>query len=196
MTTDAAELVSRIVAGEQAAEGELAHRYSRGMLAVIDNVVHNHVDAQELVQEMFIIALKKIRCGELREPERLSGFMRGIARNLALDHLRRAEGRAYTNLDEVPPPGDPHRDPLEQLLLKEDAGLVRQVLAELNEERDRQLIIRHYFLEEDKDTICANLGVTRVHFHRVKFRALGRFKELYEEARRGKKPGGRRPDAG
>lgn len=194
VTTGAADLVSRIVAGDRVAEDELVHRYSRGMLAVINNIVYNHIDAEELVQEMFIIALKKIRRGDLREPDRLSGFMRGIAKNLALDHARRAEGRAFTNIDEVPPPSDPHRGPLEQLLQKEEAGIVRQVLAELKEERDRQIIIRYYLLEEDKDAICANLGVTRVHFHRVKFRALGRFKELYEEARSSKKLRDRRPD--
>jgi hypothetical protein len=37
-----------------------------------------------LYQETFRIALEKIRRGDVREPEKLSGFMGGIARNLVI----------------------------------------------------------------------------------------------------------------
>jgi len=160
---------------------------------IINQIVRNTADAEDLVNETFITALEKIRRGDLREPERLSGFILAVARNLALGRLREGMRRAHTNIDEVPPPADPGRGPLEQLLLKERAEIVRQVLGELKMERDRQIIIRYYIMEDDKESVCASLGITLTHFNRVRFRAVGRFRELYEAKRGGKKPADETP---
>lgn len=187
--TGLAELVSRIIAGEREAEAELVHRYSRGMFLIINNIVRNPGDAEELLHEMFITVLKKVRRGDLNEPEKLSGFLRSVAMNIAQRHFRKATNRPLTNIDEVPPPIDPHRGPLEQLLLKEEVELVRQVLGELTQERDRQIILRAYIKEEDKESICAGLGLTGAQFDKVKSRAIKRFKELCEEKRGRKKAG-------
>jgi RNA polymerase sigma-70 factor, ECF subfamily len=192
-TTGVADLVSRIIAGDREAEEELFHRYSRSMFLVINNIVRNPTDAEDLLHEVLITALRKIRQGDLNEPEKLSGFIRSIAKNIAQRHSRKATNRTLTNIEQVPPPTDPNRGPLEQLLLKEEVEIVRQVLGELTQERDRQIIIRYYIMEEDKETICANLGLTSADFSRVKFRALERFKELYEEKRSSKKPVSRTP---
>lgn len=188
-----ADLVSRIIAGDREAEDELVHRYSRGMFIVINNIVRSPADAEDLLHEMFMTALKRIRRGELHEPERLSGFIRGIAKNIASRHSHKAENRPLINIDDVPPPADSKRDPLEQLLLKEEADIVRQVLGELKMERDRQIITRYYIMDEDKETICASLGLSSAHFNRVRFRALERFKELYEERRGSRKPRNQTP---
>lgn len=180
-----ADLVGRIITGEREAEEELVSRYSRSIFLVINNIVRNHADAEDLLHEMFITVLRKIRRGDLNEPEKLSGFIRGVAKNIAQRHSRKATNRPLTNIDEVPPPADPHRGPLEQLLLKEEVEIVRQVLGELTQERDRQIIIRYYIMEEDKESVCANLGLTGEQFNKVRFRALGRFKELHDEKRGG-----------
>lgn len=163
------------------------------MFLVINNIVRNPTDAEDLLHEMFITVLKKIRRGDLNEPEKLSGFIRSIAKNIAQRHSLKATNRQLINIDEVPPPADPNRGPLEQVLLKEEGEIMRQVLGELTQERDRRIIMRYFFMEEDKETICANLGLTGADFNRVKFRALERFKELYEEKLGSKKPGNQTP---
>jgi RNA polymerase sigma-70 factor (ECF subfamily) len=58
---------------------------------------------------------------------------------------------------------------------------VRKVLGELKSERDRQVLFRFYVAEEEKEKICASLGLTSLHFNRVLFRARERFRELYEQ---------------
>ncbi len=186
-TTDAADLVSRIRAGDQEAKDELVRRYSRGVFVIVNKMVRNPPDAEELVQETFIVTLEKIKRGELREPDRLSGFVCGIARTLAQVHVRKSQSRNLTEIDEARPPIDPNRSPLEQLLRKEEAEIVRQVIGELRMERDRELLTHFYLLGEDKETICANLDLTGAHFNRVIFRALARFKELYEQTPGSKK---------
>src|SRR5215469_15450804 len=82
------ELAVRIQAGERRAETELVERYSRGVSIIIGRIARDSSDIDDLCQETFRLVLEKVRRGELREPERLSGFVCGVARNLAIEQVR------------------------------------------------------------------------------------------------------------
>jgi RNA polymerase sigma-70 factor, ECF subfamily len=179
--TNPADLVDRIRSGNKEAEDLLVQRYSRGVAVVIRKLVQNAIDVEELVQQTFMIAIEKIRRGAVDEPERVSGYICGIAGKLAMVHIQKMRLRNLTGIDEIAPVVDSNRGPFEQLLRKEEAEIVRQVIAELRMPRDREIIIRYYLHEEEKESICASLSLTRIQFNRVIFRALERFKELYEE---------------
>jgi RNA polymerase sigma-70 factor (ECF subfamily) len=181
------DLVSRIRAGDRQAEAELVERYSRGVMIIIRREVHDTVDVEDLHQEGFRIVLEKIRRGDVREPERLSGFVCGVARNLVIDYFRRA-ARQENNAEIEEAVSIPHTAPdqLQELLRKEKADLVRQVLKEMSNERDIQALYRFYIADDDKEQICADLGLTSLHFNRVLHRARERFRELYERVVRGK----------
>ena len=56
---------------------------------------------------------------------------------------------------------------------------MRQLLAELDLERDREILARFYIAEQEKGTICRELGVAGDHFKRVLFRARERYRELF-----------------
>lgn len=181
------DLVSRIRAGDRQAEAELVERYSRGVMIIIRREVHETVAVEDLHQEGFRIVLEKIRRGDVREPEKLSGFVCGVARNLVIDHFRRA-ARQENNaeIEEAVSIPHPAPDQLQELLRKEKADLVRQVLKEMSNERDIQALYRFYIADDDKEQICADLGLTSLHFNRVLHRARERFRELYERAMRDK----------
>lgn len=178
--TDWLEWVRRITAGEADAEEELVRRYRDGIAIIIGRIVHNESITEDLSQETFRIALEKIRDGDVRDPERISGFICGVARNLAIDYVRRM--RRLTNQEELGSAEqirDPRPDQFEQLLNKERAEIVRRVISDLKVERDREVLFRYYIAEEDKDQICAELNLTSHQFNSVIFRALNRYKELY-----------------
>jgi RNA polymerase sigma-70 factor, ECF subfamily len=177
-----AELVRRIVAGDSHAEEEVVHRYKEGVSVIIGRIVQNRSATEDISQETFKITIEKMRRGDVREPERLSGFICGVARNLAIDHVRRV--RKSTNQEDVgitEHVSDPTPDPYEQLWRKERARIVRGIINELRVKRDRDVILRYYIAEEDKEQICADLGLSREQFNGVIFRALKRYKELYEK---------------
>lgn len=175
-----AELVRRIRGGDAAAESELVSRYGRGVTILIQRASSDASAVDDLYQQTFQLALEKIRRGDLREPERLSGFMCSLARNLVIDHFRRTPNRFPVSV-EGSGPVDPASGPLESLLRVEKASIVRRVLAELPSERDREILFRFYIAEDEKDSICRDLGLTSLHFNRVLFRARERYRELYEE---------------
>lgn len=183
-----ARLAKRIAAGDPRAEEELVRRYEGGVSIIIRRIVQCQISTDDISQDTFIKVIEKIRHGDLREPDRLSGFVCGVAKNLAIEHVRRvglSRNREESGIPEEI--WDPAPSALTQLLDKEREAAVRAVIDELQVERDRDLLLRYYIGEEPKDKICADLGLTREQFSRVIFRALKRFKKLYvrmEEERR------------
>jgi RNA polymerase sigma-70 factor (ECF subfamily) len=178
-----AALVVRIRAGERAAEDELVARYSRGVLVILRRSAGDPAAIDDIYQEVFLLALEKIRAGEVRNAASLSGFICAIARNLAVENGRRRAAAARRAEPDAPVGvADPVAGPLDRLIRLEAERCVHLVLSEMRGERDRQLLRRFYLGEDDKDRICADLDLTSLQFNRVLHRARERFRELYEQA--------------
>lgn len=180
-----ADLVRRIRSGDPLAEEELIARFGDGLTFLLRRWTRGHSDAEDLYQETFRLALEKIRRGEVRDPERLAGFLRSLARNLSIEHYRKASRRGAREEEietaaEVTNPDSGGMGQLGQLLRKEKVSLVRQLLQELSSERDRQILFRFYIAEEDKESIRSGLGLTAPEFNLVLFRARRRYRDLYE----------------
>jgi RNA polymerase sigma-70 factor, ECF subfamily len=173
------ELVKRIIAGDSAAEEEVVRRYKQGVAIIIDRIVRSPSITEDVSQDTFRIVLEKVRRGDVREPERLSGFVCSVARNAAIDHIRRTKKNFQEAIGDAEQIPDPAPSQLDEVLKQEKAEVVRQLINELKKKRDRDLLLRYYIAEEDKDKICADLGLTRAQFNNVIFRATARFKELY-----------------
>ena len=180
---DVADLVSRIRAGDHQAEAELVERFGRGVLMILRRSTRNAAVSDDLYQDTFRIILEKVRQGDLRDAEKLPAFIASVARNLVIEYFRRtARHENLTEIAEVERP--PHSAPnqLEAVLQKEKSAIVRQVIDELPTDRDRQLLFRFYVVEDDKEQICEDLGLTSLHFNRVLHRARERYRDLYEKA--------------
>jgi len=184
----AAELVHRIRAGDRRAEEQLVERFSHGLSLMLRRLARDPYLADDLHQETFRLVIEKVRGSELREPDRLAGFIRSTARNLFIAD-RRKQAR-YADVEEVealverqrPEPAEPHAPQLHQLLQAEEARLVRKLLGELRFERDRQLLVRFYLSDDTTATICRDLDVDPERFNRVIFRARQRLRELWERS--------------
>lgn len=177
----AAELVGRIVAGDPTAESRLIEIFGRPILMLLERHTNGRPEAQDLYQDTFRLALDKLRRGELREPERLAGFLASLARNLAIE-LYRGVARRRTEVD-----GDalavvpsPRRSQLEDVLDAEKKRVVRQLLDEMRVDRDREILFRFYLAEEDKEVIARDFGIDSLQFNRILHRARQRYKEILE----------------
>lgn len=178
----AADLVRRIVAGEEPAEAELVERCGRTLRFLARRFTRHEADADDLYQETLMLALEKIRRGELREPERLAGFLRALVKNLGIQRYRRRSHEVERPADQLSDLQDDSRpNPLGGLLYRERARLARRLLAELNVPRDRDLLFRYYIAEESSSRICSDLGLDAEHFYRVLHRARQRYRRLWEE---------------
>jgi RNA polymerase sigma-70 factor (ECF subfamily) len=178
----ATDLGRRIAAGDGSAEGELVQRYSRGLLYLLRRLAPELAD--DLHQETFRIVLERLRKRGLDDPAGLAGFLRGTARNLVLAERRKtARRRTDADEEELAQAAHPAPSQLSEVLLDEEAETVRRLIRELPTDRDRQLLLRYYVSEEEKDRLCEDLGLDSLHFNRVLFRARQRFKEILERHR-------------
>jgi RNA polymerase sigma-70 factor, ECF subfamily len=181
-------LVSRIRAGDHQAEVELIECYNLVVMSIIRREVGDAALADDLYQESFCIILEKVRRGDVREAEKLSGFVCGVARNQVIRHFQRtARQRGLAETEDAVSITHPAPSQLEKLLQREKADIVRQILKEMTNERDIQVLFRFYLAEHDKNQICADLGLTSMQFNLVIHRARERYRELYERAMRNKR---------
>jgi len=174
-----ASLASRIRAGDRSAEGELVRAFSRGVRVILRHVARDPALVDDLHQETFRLALERIRAGALRDESQPGAFLAGLARNLAIEHFRKARRTVpedEAGLERTPSPGASATEELER---QEDARRVSRVLQALPTERDRSVLRRFYLGEEDKDVLCAELGVDRLQFNRILHRARERFRALW-----------------
>ncbi len=177
----AADLVRRIAARDASAEGDLVERYQRGVLYLLRRLGALPDLADDLQQETFRIVIERLRQEGLADPAGLAPFLRGTARNLLIAERRKAaRRRTWGDSGELAEAVAPAPSQLQTVLLDEEARTVRELIAELPNDRDREILLRFYVAEEEKGRICADLGLDSLHFNRVLFRARQRFRELME----------------
>jgi RNA polymerase sigma factor (sigma-70 family) len=85
-----AELVRIARRGDAASLGILLERHRAPLYALALRFLGHGLDAQDAVQDAFLIALRTI--DRLREPEAVGGWLRGIVRNVCLRRLRERQG--------------------------------------------------------------------------------------------------------
>ncbi len=171
-------LVGRIKTGEAGSMEELYQLFSKG----IRFYLCRQLGPQELddkVHDTFVVVVQAIRRGELREPERLMGFVRTIVRRQVAAHIDRVvhNRREQVDLDSSVRVADPRENPEQSAIFRERAELIQRVLGELTE-RDREILTRFYLKEQDQDQICTEMSLTETQFRLLKSRAKARFGEL------------------
>jgi RNA polymerase sigma-70 factor (ECF subfamily) len=174
-----AVLAARIAAGERKAEARLVERYGRAVALILERHTRGRAEAEDLFQDTFRTALEKLRRGELREPAKLPGFLAAIARNLAIEHYRKlGRRRTEPDSDGLQAVASPVPSPLDLLVTRDNVAVVHRLLVELRNPRDRELLLRFYVADEDRERIAADYGLSNLQFNRVLHRARQRYKLL------------------
>jgi RNA polymerase sigma-70 factor (ECF subfamily) len=173
---ESAALVLRIQQGDPAAEAELVHRYRDGLRLMLRRRLKEVARAEDLCHEVFGIALPALREGRLRDDRKLTGYLWGIARNLASHdrRLRIREGNALS--DGIV---DPSPDAEDRCARLERAALLRRALDELSI-RDRAVLRGFYLADQSKDELCRRHALTPPQFDVIKHRALRRLAAAFD----------------
>jgi len=169
LDTDKTELISLVRAaqgGDRQAFGELFERFERHVMAIALRRLGDFGEAQELCQDVFIQAMKKI--GQLREPEAFAGWLRSITNRMAInrlvrrpvDHAIESETLDYACVET--------RTPLADALAGERAREVRKGLKQLRR-LDRETLVAFYVrgqsLIEMSDAFDAPVGTIKRRLH-------------------------------
>lgn len=141
MLTDA-DLVSEARQGSAAAFRAIVERYRPAIYAIAFRLVGDRIVAEDITQETLLVAWRDL--DELRETERLVGWLVGIARNLARRTLRR-RARCATALHALEVAGRTARTPHDETLDSEEETLIVRALREIPDALRRPLLL--YYLE-------------------------------------------------
>jgi RNA polymerase sigma-70 factor (ECF subfamily) len=171
-------LVERIHSGQTDGMAELYHLFSKG----IRFYLCRQLGPQELddkIHDTFVVVVQAIRRGELREPQRLMGFVRTIVRRQVAAHIDKVvhSRREQIDMDSTVRVADPRGNPEEAAIFRQREDLIRRVLTQLSD-RDREILTRFYLREQSQEQICTDMELTETQFRLLKSRAKARFGEL------------------
>ena len=136
-------LVERARGGDAQAFAALVRRYQGPIIHFCQRMCGSLPDAEDLAQEAFVRVYRHL--GRLEPQARFSTVLFGIARNLALNHLRDSgrRGRGRTDgLDGVPLATAPGASPEAMARASELAALVAAGIARLSDEHREVLLLR------------------------------------------------------
>lgn len=172
------ELVRRVRAGDQDAMEDLYRVFSQG----IRFQLWKQLGAQDLtdkLHDLFLIVTESIQNGELREPERLMGYVRTVVRRQVAGHIHtaRQQRRNCFQLDFGTALLDVRPNPENRLIRREYSDVARRILSTMRE-RDREVLVRFYLQEQPAADICVEMQLTQTQFRLLKSRAKARLEKL------------------
>ena len=126
-------LVAQIKNGEDAGLEFLYRQFSRG----IRYYLCRHLGPEELddrVHDTFLVVVQALRKGDLREPERLMGFVRTIVRRQVAAYIDQAvqTRRDQADIECGVAVVDGKRDPEQQAIARQKTELMKSVLESLS----------------------------------------------------------------
>jgi len=160
---------------DRAAEAELCRRFApRVRLYGLRHLRDPHA-AADLVQQVLMTTLERLRAGAVREPERIASFVLGMCRVVVLDWRRgalRREGllAAYGDVEESVEP--------EESRALERPRLVRCLQALV--ERERSVLVLSFFAERPADETGRELGLSAANVRVIRHRAIAKLRECME----------------
>jgi len=136
-------------------------------------------DSNDALHDLFIVVIEQIRNGDVRDPERLMGYVMTIVRRHVagtIEH-RQLERRTCSPVDYAPPLRDHYATPERLLIEQQIFQLTLQILKALSK-REQEVILRSYMREESPVEICGAMGLTETQYRLIKSRAKQRLGEM------------------
>jgi RNA polymerase sigma-70 factor, ECF subfamily len=165
-------LVARAAGGDAAAFGEIYARTVAGVRRYVRMIIWNSWDAEDVTQEVFVKVLTSLH---RYDPDRAPFFAwtLRIARNAAIDHMRRHRARGgHAEVDERASADDTGRECGESL---------RQVLGDLNQHQREILVLRAlagFTPREVAARANATTGSINTLYHRARLAAQERLQAI------------------
>lgn len=169
-------LAERARGGSGQAFGELVRRYERPIYSLIGRMVRDRQQAEDLAQEAFVRAWRKLHTYDSTRPFR--SWMFKIAHNLTLDSLRRArldtvslETPDEESFDPIARLQDEGTDPEDQAHQRRAVEALEQAIGELRQDHREVLLLRFrdgLSYDEIAEVLEVPLGTVKTHLHRAR----------------------------
>lgn len=175
---DWSALVERVQQNDRTALEDLYRVFAKGIRFYLCRQLGSQ-DLDDRVHDCFLIVVGAIQRGELREPDRLMGFVRTIVRRQIAGHIEHAVNSRRTQVDLEASMTVPDRslDPEVEAIDRQEEEIAVNVLKGVSR-RDREILTRFYIHEQSQEQICQEMRLTTTQFRLLKSRAKARFGEI------------------
>jgi RNA polymerase sigma-70 factor, ECF subfamily len=177
-STQFASLVRRVQEGDAEGMANLYEFISTGLRPYLARQLRSQ-DCRDKIHNIFVDVVLAIRRGQLRDPERLMGFARTIARRRVSGYIDAAASarRNQVDLGSLFWLASPGATPEHKMIYLEQRDLVRRTLANLPV-REGEILSRFYVQEQSPAQICLEMGLTHTQYRLLKWRSKARFEQL------------------
>ncbi len=142
------ELVTRLQSGDDCAFDEIMQRYKRPVCSFIYRMLYNETDADDAAQEVFLRVYRHIGRFKADGRRQFSTWLFQIARNQAIDVLRKRKRRPFSirvvSEDQGEEAISPERSADRVIALKEVEHMVARSIAKLPEKQKTAVILAEY----------------------------------------------------
>jgi RNA polymerase sigma-70 factor (ECF subfamily) len=169
---DLARAVSARIPGEcEAAESELYRRFAPRVRLYGLRHLRDEESARDLVQQVMLLTIEKLRRGEVRDPDQIASFVLGSSRAMAAA-VRRTEARRERLRDVFLAPQS-FEAPAAGALL--DLDRLEACLAQLAD-RERSVLFLTFYAERAAAAVAADVGVSEGNVRVIRHRALAKLR--------------------
>jgi RNA polymerase sigma-70 factor (ECF subfamily) len=161
------DLVARVRAGDADSYGVLIRRHQRGLFHHAAGMTRDADAAQDLVQDTFIVAYRRI--AECRDPDRFGLWVFRILRNRALDHVKNIRRRSVPI--ETANLAAPRDNPGTHAHRAELRDQLDRALGELTDEMRDAFLMKHMegrSYEEMAELAGASVSAMKMRVHRAR----------------------------
>ena len=160
------ELVVQAQSGDRSAMDQLYCRFQQHVLSIAYKRLGNWDEAQELSQDVFIQAFRRLN--QLQAPEAFAGWLRQIVHRMAINRLTRRQMPTSVDHEILEATITCDSDPLAAVLTSEQKIQVHQGLGRLGE-LDRRTLVAFYLdgqsLNQMSDAFEAPIGTIKRRLH-------------------------------
>lgn len=156
------------------AESELYRRFARRVRLYGLRHLRDAQAASDLVQQVLLAALERLRAGAVREPDKIASFVLGMCRMTVLE-IRRSSQRRDALLEKwIPDSAGMTYELPEPLAL--DADRLAHCLEALAE-RERSVVMLSFFADKSADEVGKGLSISAGNVRVIRHRALARLRQ-------------------
>jgi RNA polymerase sigma-70 factor (ECF subfamily) len=174
----AREVASSPAGRAGAAEGELYRRFARRIRLFGIKHLRDDMAADDLAQQVMLIAIERLRAGEIRNPDEIGSFILSTSRIVATG-LRRTE-RRREHLHMRIETGEPVDMPRDERLF--DTDRIKPCLASMRE-RERTILLLTYYVERSATEIAEAMRMTAGAVRVARHRAVAAMRDCLEARR-------------
>ena len=163
-------------------ENKLVKQYHDRLLQTLLRAGGEQAHIEDVAQETWRIVIEKLRCGEIRDREKIKPFILQVGKNQLIMHYRRSSisRERYVCIEDDTPSNSLNPEQETENLQLQQA--ICSVHASLPVKRDKDILAKVFLTPYSKRSLCEEYNLSPAHFDRVIYRAKARYKELWDKA--------------